>query len=581
MIEFKADCGHVIQAPDQDAGKIVKCAYCGREVEAPLRDEEDPDLLFQEVDLNELAKSESLAGVSVAMTIQGHQKRARSAPSAEDIAQTGNRVLRISLVAAFSTICLVVLVFGIRAMVSNMTSPERPPSDGFGSPVAGVTPPQTPSRDLQPKAVDTPTTSVRDAAPTEPIAVGSGGRVDYSFASSSQGVFIEVFNKAARIYIRDRESTSQEILGTDESEREGLGTLEIPLPPGQYRIGVILPADDDQLTSLNGFDAIRSDLESESEDAALADFFVRDASSETAFIDDSGFRQSVVRYYDITVQSQEWVLVTSLFAPRGPIRTMLSYMPNDALYSFDTETAKRELLAHGVARREVSSVIDMLARAGQVVLPASDRGAGEFDIFEIDVRDGAFRTRQLTLPDRAEKQIVEASEADSQPRRPSRSVFGRRLGLRPIPPADQNEPESSLQTVLDQLREKLAKNENVSADDVRPYLVGGAQYALWQDAEAGTRMEFAELLEKDAAASLVQELGETMLNDPDFDVRLALLASLVLSADKEAIKPIDQRLEAIEDDDTLDRKEADLEEKELRQARSALSGPKGKSPWDR
>ena len=104
MIEFKADCGHVIQAPDQDAGKIVKCAYCGREVEAPLRDEEDPDLLFQEVDLNELAKSESLAGVSVAMTIQGHQKRARSAPSAEDIAQTGNRVLRISLVAAFSTI---------------------------------------------------------------------------------------------------------------------------------------------------------------------------------------------------------------------------------------------------------------------------------------------------------------------------------------------------------------------------------------------------------------------------------------------------------------------------------------------
>ncbi len=94
-------------------------------------------------------------------------------------------------------------------------------------------------------------------------------------------------------------------------------------------------------------------------------------------------------------------------------------------------------------------------------------------------------------------------------------------------------------------------------------------------------MEFVELLEKDAAASLVQELGETMLNDPDLDVRLALLASLVRSADTEAIKAIDQRLEAIEDDDTLDREEADREEKELHQALSDLSPPKEKGPWDR
>ena len=33
MIEFQADCGHIIRADDHQAGQIVKCAYCGREVE--------------------------------------------------------------------------------------------------------------------------------------------------------------------------------------------------------------------------------------------------------------------------------------------------------------------------------------------------------------------------------------------------------------------------------------------------------------------------------------------------------------------------------------------------------------------
>lgn len=582
MIEFRADCGHVIQALDQDAGKIVKCAYCGREVEAPLRDEEDPDLLFQEVDLNELAKSESLAGARVAMTIEGRQKKARIAPSAKDVAQTGNRILRISLVSAFSAICLIVLVLGIRSMVNSMTSPEPPSNERFGAPIARVTEPQTPSQERRSKPADTTGTHPRATKPTAttpPIAQAPGGRVGHSFSSISQGVFVEVFNEAARIYVREQESSNQEVLGADESEREGSGTLQIPLPPGQYRIGVVLPAADDALVSLSGFDAIRSDLESEDEDTALAEFFFRDASSETAFIDDSGFRQSVVRYYDVAVQPQEWTLVSSLFMPSGSIRTLMSNLPNEDLYSFDTTAVRRELIAYGISRGELSSVIDVLARAGQVIRPASDRGDGEFYIFEIDVRDGTFRTRQLEIPEHAEEQAVASSDTGSLPQQSSRSVWGRRSTSTPA--AGQNEPKPSLQTVLGQLREKLAENGTLNAVDLRPYLAGGKRHQLWKNAEVDTRVSLAGLLEKDIAASLVEELGATMLNDPDLSVRLALLASLVLSADKEAIEPIDQRLEAIEDDDTLDEEEADLEEKELRQALATLSGPRAKGLWGR
>ncbi len=99
MIEFKADCGHIIQAPDRDAGKIVKCAYCGREIEAPAPTEE-PDILFQEVDLNELAKGEEVIAGSGGMTIQGQQQEGKAAPSQADLAQTGNKILRSALLVA-------------------------------------------------------------------------------------------------------------------------------------------------------------------------------------------------------------------------------------------------------------------------------------------------------------------------------------------------------------------------------------------------------------------------------------------------------------------------------------------------
>ena len=35
MIEFKAECGHTIRAKDEDVGKVVRCAYCGREAQVP------------------------------------------------------------------------------------------------------------------------------------------------------------------------------------------------------------------------------------------------------------------------------------------------------------------------------------------------------------------------------------------------------------------------------------------------------------------------------------------------------------------------------------------------------------------
>ncbi len=48
MIEFKADCGHTVRAKDEDAGKVVRCAYCGREAEVPRDDQDGLDFLFSD-----------------------------------------------------------------------------------------------------------------------------------------------------------------------------------------------------------------------------------------------------------------------------------------------------------------------------------------------------------------------------------------------------------------------------------------------------------------------------------------------------------------------------------------------------
>ena len=75
-----------------------------------------------------------------------------------------------------------------------------------------------------------------------------------------------------------------------------------------------------------------------------------------------------------------------------------------------------------------------------------------------------------------------------------------------------------------------------------------------------------------------------MLQDPELDVRLALIDALVVSGLADAVTFIDQRLEDIDADESVDPGQADREEKALLQAKAQLTksrGGKRKNPWDR
>jgi len=579
MIEFKADCGHIIQAPDRDAGKIVKCAYCGREIEAPTPTEK-PDILFHEVDLNELAKGEEVSGGSGGMTIQGQQQEGRSAPSPVELAQTGNKILRYTLLVAFGAICITVLVL-VTQSVFNISRSPSDSAQGKRSTAMGTQPVPESERQAKVPARPAERSPESERAPVEkqPRSAPPRGRRNFVFDEASQGIFVEAFNKNVRIYVRYADSDNDETLGADESEFHGTGATQLSVPVGRFRIAVTLDTADSNLSQLGGFDELRDQLEIESDASSARDFFARDISVETSYIDQIGVEPRLVRYYEVDVRPGQWTLITNLFVPRGSISTTVTRLPDVDLYEFDTEATRRELSSLSAAVEDTSVVLEMLARAGQVVYPGP---GGKHTVFEIDVRDGSLLSWPLTVGE------SEITADDRQPEDTKRVPAPDRNPWAAGPPpkaslrAADDEAPQDLGTILAAFRKRLNDRGDIDPEEWRPYFFDHEQYDLWQVADVRTRSAFVELLEKDIAGELLEEIGGTMLDDPDIDVRLALLKALVRSGSKKAVSFIERRLKDIEEDTAINPDKADRERTALLQAKGKLKkGPrKRENPWD-
>ena len=579
MIEFKADCGHIIQAPDRDAGKIVKCAYCGREVEAPTPTEE-PEILFQEVDLNELAKGEEVIAGSGGMTIQGQQQEGKTAPSPADVARAGNKILRYTLLVAFGAICITVL-FLVTQSVVNIPKRSGNTAQSKRSTVMGTPPVPESKRHAEVPAtlIERSPQAERTARERQLRSASPQGRRNFVFDAASQGVFVEAFNKNVRIYVRSADSDNDETLGADQSEFRGTGATQLFAPAGRLRIAVTLDAADSILNQISGFEELRDQLEIESDASSAEQFFARDISVGTSFIDEIGVEPRLVRYYEVEVRAGQWTLITNLFEPGGSVSTIVARLPDVDLYEFDTEATRRELSSLNVATEDTSVVLEMLARAGQVVYPAPD---STHTVFEIDVRDGSLRSWPLTVSEseiaRDEEQRHDTDRVPAAGRNP----WAAEPTTKASSQATDEEAPQDLSGVLAAFRKRLNDRGDIDPDEWRPYFVDHEQYDLWQAADVRTRSAFVELLEKDVAGRLIEEIGGTLLDDPDIDARLALLIVLVRSGSIKAVSFIEQRLEDIEEDASINPDQTDRERKALLRAKDKLRKGlrKRENPWD-
>ncbi len=259
--------------------------------------------------------------------------------------------------------------------------------------------------------------------------------------------------------------------------------------------------------------------------------------------------------------------------------TTVTRLPDVDLSEFDTEVTRRELSSLNVAVEDTSVVLEMLARAGQVVYPGP---ASTHTVFEIDVRDGSLRSWPLAAGE------GEITADDKQPEdtksapAPDRNPWAAGAPPRASPQAADEETPQDLATILAAFRKRLNDRGDIDSEEWRPYFFDHEQYDLWQAADVRTRSAFVELLEKDTAGELLEELGGTMLDDPDIDVRLALLKALVRSGLKKAVSFIERRLNDIEEDTAINPDKADRERTALLQAKGKLKqGPrKRENPWD-
>lgn len=585
MIEFKADCGHMIQVAERDAGKIVKCAYCGREVEAPRRDQSDSAILSREVDLSELARDEGAAGAAPGLTIQGRQKKARGAPRPEDAGPPSLTGLRIALAAGFGVICLTVFILVAKSLVNFAKDPRSVQTPGQSA----VINPQREIYDLPevaqrtvtdaptPPGAARPSDAGRDVADT--IHESKLGRRNQTFEANGEGLFVETPTGSPKVYLRPQGSTHKHILGSDESECIGSGPRKLALTPGEYRVAVALSIEDSSLKRLPGFGEVGSRLKSGRSAAPAQEYLAADLSSDLELLHDAGGPTRLVRYYDVHIGSKRWTLLTSLFVPGKTASEILANLPSTVLYDFDRESARTGMEEEGVSHAELSSLLEVLVRAGQVAHRTPD---GMWRVFEVDVENGSFRSYEI------EKREAGDSVAGSRPGPPSQPVAGarspwepRRSGTSPTP---QEKAPGDLNKILSNLRQRVEAGAVVNTAEWKAYLAGGAQYALWRSADVKTRTELVNLIDAETAKELVQEIGATLLKDVDLVVRLALLDALVRANQKSGIPIIDQRLLDLPEDAGLTSDQRQREQTAFEDARrklSAAAAGKKRNPWER
>ena len=369
MIEFKAECGHVVRAKDEDAGGVVRCSYCGRKATVPDEGGDDLDFLFAEVGQPKAkvgAASRRKRGKPGRLLAKGSRGRGSFNPFA--------LVLRMCYAALL--ICIVVFV-GKKWVIPLI-------QHGFSSPV------------VEREQDSSPPPSTDRQRPRGKGLAGISGRA---------GLFVGSTPPNATFYcIEESKAThARRISEVPGHVQWRANTDPLRLAEGVYAVEVIMPTNDIRLNnrSLPSYEAyrrLRYSVRTASDEECrrlLEEFFVPDK-AWPVFIDKTEEKTYIVRQYrGVTVGSDRRSSgVRALFLPKimlpgghkfSVAQLVTSYLPKERTYVFDEQYVREELEFFHVPKSDRTFVLEGLARIGVMPYVAED---GNTRLAKLGIHDG-------------------------------------------------------------------------------------------------------------------------------------------------------------------------------------------------
>ncbi|MFH0980917.1 MAG: hypothetical protein V2A79_05190 [Planctomycetota bacterium] len=354
MIEFKGECGHTIRARDEDAGRVVRCSYCGREAPVPDEREDQLGFLLDEVERTGEHRS-SPKGLGAKAQTGGATVPIRPRRDFNPFA--------VALKMCYAAIIITVLIVAGKVAYKKMFDVQRPARKVAAQP-------------------DKPVGSSHSGAPEFPPATGSTARglVSPELPRDGTGIFISSVPKEATVYVRPA-PTTKERMGTSiftdrEMQRpEAIGDCgwRFTRSPGRYEVAVVLSVTNMGLKRQEGYKSARQGFtdptrREEERIKALERYFLPDRAKRVALEILPDGSSAIVRYYEeVEIVERSWTLLIALFLPRdAPLEKLMDYVPKDNLvFGFDEEEVKSELRDYLHVRSEDELyVLDVLRRIG-------------------------------------------------------------------------------------------------------------------------------------------------------------------------------------------------------------------------
>ncbi len=354
MIEFKADCGHTVRAKDEDAGRVVRCSYCGRPANVPDQKSGDGlDFLF--TDLQAQSAPTAAQRVPTARRKGLFSRRARRPGEFNPFAV----VVKLCYIAA---ILIVVIIVG-RMWVMPLFKPDGLAQRLLPNSTADSTTPKP-----QRGGGDAP----GDKSAAKPGLIGREALVGLFVNSTPHGATVFCL-EASRAPAKGRINTV-----------DGVQQLQMPTPAsftglhdGEYVVEVVLRWSDTALNKYEGFMEFRRSLQNVSPEERrrkMLEYFIPDGASDV-FVEQKDDLYLVRQYRGVMLRQQTSAGVRALFLPRllTPDKKDLSierlvndYLPKTSAYILHEEQVRNELAFYGVKVTDEAFVMEALRRVGLI-----------------------------------------------------------------------------------------------------------------------------------------------------------------------------------------------------------------------